>query len=145
MVVVLLMGKGVVGRVIVGGIFFPKLGFRFKGLLIPFVGSLILSFTSISSPFNREHILGKETIGESGNVRLKDLVPDVIIDDTSLFGTIDVEADDIAADAAFVCLKVGNSNTGGEARTEEANVSSISLSFSIALASSESLQGACMS
>ena len=34
MVVVLLMGKGVVGRVIVGGIFFPKLGLRFKALLI---------------------------------------------------------------------------------------------------------------
>ena len=140
----LLKGKGVVGRLIVGGIFFPKLGLRFKGLLTPLMGSLIWSFISISSPFNKEHILGKETIGESGKVTLKDFVLDVIVDETSLFG-IDADVEGIATVDALEVLNIGNSSTEGEVRIEEADMSSISLSFSIALASSESLQGACMS
>ena len=144
--VVVFKGKGVVGRLIIGGIVFPKLGLRFIGLLTPTpsIGSLIWSFISISSPFNKEHIFGKETIGDSGNVTLKGLVVGVIIGEAFLFG-IDVDVEDIATLAAFEGLNIGNSNTGGEVRTEEADVSSISLSFSIALASSESLQGACMS
>ena len=140
----LLKGKGVVGRLIVGGIFFPKLGLRFKGLLTPLMDSLVWSFISISSPFNKEHILGKETIGDSGKVTLKDFVFDVIVDETSLLG-IDANVEDIATVDALEGLNIGNSRTGGEVRIEEADMSSISLSFSIALASSESLQGACMS
>ena len=140
----LLKGKGVVGRLIVGGIFFPKLGLRFKGLLTPLMDSLVWSFISISSPFNKEHILGKETIGDSGKVTLKDFVFDVIVDETSLLG-IDANVEDIATVDALEGLNIGNSRIGGEVRIEEADMSSISLSFSIALASSESLQGACMS
>ena len=142
--VVVLKGKGVVGRLIVGGMCFPKLGLRFRGLLTPLMDSLVWSFISISSPFNKEHILGKETIGDSGKVTLKDFVFDVIVDETSLLG-IDANVEDIATVDALEGLNIGNSRTGGEVRIEEADMSSISLSFSIALASSESLQGACMS
>ena len=143
--VVVLKGKGVVGRLIVGGIVFPKLGFRFGGLLIPLLGSLKWSFISISSPFNREHILGNGTTGDSCNVILKDLEAAVISEDSSLLVVVVGVVEATTAEAAFTALKVGNSNTGGEVINEEADVSSISLSFSIALASSESLHGACMS
>ena len=108
--VVVLKGKGVVGRLIVGGMCFPKLGLRFRGLLIPLLGSVTWSFISISSPLNREHILGKDTTGASGNVILKDLETDVISEDISLFG-IDVGVVEAAAEVLFTGLKVGNSNT----------------------------------
>ena len=137
-----------VGRLIVWGIDFPKkLLLICNGLLIPF-GSWIWpgSFTSISSPFKREQILGKGAIGESGNVTFNALDVVAIIEDMSLVvGTDAVVADTGVADAGMVVFNVGNSNIGGHVKSEDVDNSSISLSFSIAFASSISLHGACIS
>ena len=138
-------GNGEVGRLIVCGSFPPKLGWNFIGLLIVFV-SLIWSctFCSISSPLKNKHILGKETMGESGIGKFNDLEDVAIIEAISLL-IVDVVLADTDGAGAIVVLKGGISNAGGDVNSEEDDVSSIFLSFSIALVNSASLQGACMS
>jgi hypothetical protein len=75
---------------------------------------------------------------------LKDLEDVAIIEDISLL-RFDVKVAGTDVTGAIVVLNEGKSIIWGELRKEDADVSSISLSFSMALLSSESLHGACIS
>ena len=90
-------------------------------------------------------MLGNDTVGESGNASINALEDVGISEVMSFFVTVDVSAVDMdVVDGTIVDFKLEKSNIG-EAKSDAIEVSSISLSFSIALVSSESSLGACIS
>ena len=143
--VVLERGKGDVGRLIVGGNGLTKSYLFFTGLLLSLLVSQIGSFISIPSQLKRDEMLGNDTVGESGNASINALEDVGISEVMSFFVTVDVSAVDMdVVDGTIVDFKLEKSNIG-EAKSDAIEVSSISLSFSIALVSSESSLGACIS
>ena len=143
--VVLERGKGDVGRLIVGGNGLTKSYLFFTGLLLSLLVSQIGSFISIPSQLKRDEMLGNDTVGESGNASINALEDVGISEVMSFFVTVDVSAVDMdVVEGTIVDLKLEKSNIG-EAKSDAIEVSSISLSFSIALVSSVSSLGACIS